>query len=780
MLYCGKVEPFDLNGFKWVAGRPALACEGVGMRDQLSKIVHEVVSNPRAGAMIGEGDRARDTADWAGAIAGYRRALDIDPSLAPIWVQYGHALKESGRRIEAESAYRKSLEIDPGNADTLVQLGHVLKLLNRPAEALQSYTEAQKLSPGDASIAREIENCGRNLGQKFDQGKSANHIYFDISDLVFYIGHHDNLTGIQRVQASIVLALLDVDLVDTSIHFLTYVNSRAAFYEIDQSYFIFLLQDLALELPARTVTYDKAAARDGYIGQCTPLQIADPGANNVLCLLGAAWVYNDYFLRIRNLKQNAGFRVMFMIHDLIPILARETCDQNTAKVFVNYMAQSYRVIDGFFCVSKNTRNDLVRYFEGMGLTVPEPIVTRNGALLPKRTRQIPVKAVHPELKPGNYILFVSTIEGRKNHMLAFRALEQLLAERGDIPYLVCVGRLGWRAEEFLFACEASGFLNGKIKILSEISDNELSSLYENCLFTIYPSIYEGWGLPVGESLSFGKLCITSNVTSLPEAGGEFADYVDPAKPQQLADAIRRYLDDPESLAHAEERIRNEYKSTPWTEVATTVLNGCLSVFDKPISSALPLVKLGNEYPMRALPEMAPDLMGERMVEEIATLRKRAWSVGLYGNSDYFDGQSARVGEGWNGPEAGFTWAKSDKASLAFRVEGSEPIVLYLAYCVSDPCINANLVIESSHQRVLTLPLQQHVGHVVLHGLKPMMTDGIAQYSIQLKIKGAPDLDAKLARIDSRKPAIGIRHFAVVAESDLATRLNITERLSFIK
>jgi glycosyltransferase involved in cell wall biosynthesis len=78
-------------------------------------------------------------------------------------------------------------------------------------------------------------------------------------------------------------------------------------------------------------------------------------------------------------------------------------------------------------------------------------------------------------------------------------------------------------------------------------------LFRNCRFTVYPSTYEGWGMPVTESLAYGKVCITSNTSSLPEAGGEFADQVSPYNTQELLTAMLRYMDD-KVLAAREKQI----------------------------------------------------------------------------------------------------------------------------------------------------------------------------------------------------------------------------------
>src|ERR1043166_6135942 len=92
------------------------------------------------------GDRAMASRRWAEAEAAYRKALGINPELAHIWVQYGHALKEQGKLAEAEAAYRRSLGLNASSADTHLQLGHVLKLQGRRDDAVASYLPAHRLA----------------------------------------------------------------------------------------------------------------------------------------------------------------------------------------------------------------------------------------------------------------------------------------------------------------------------------------------------------------------------------------------------------------------------------------------------------------------------------------------------------------------------------------------------------------------------------------------------------------------------------------------------------
>jgi len=95
----------------------------------------------------------------------YQKALDQKPNNPPIWVQYGHALKESGNPAEAEKAYRKSLEFGVEVADTHLQLGHVLKIQGRKIEASAAYLRALVLDPGLEHASLELKALGWSTGR---------------------------------------------------------------------------------------------------------------------------------------------------------------------------------------------------------------------------------------------------------------------------------------------------------------------------------------------------------------------------------------------------------------------------------------------------------------------------------------------------------------------------------------------------------------------------------------------------------------------------------------
>jgi len=120
---------------------------------------------PGARRLIAAADAARDRGDWKAASLLYERGLRRDPNNAQIWVQYGHALKESGYLVAAERAYEKALRLDPSKPDTHLQMGHLLKVQNRLKEAASSYRRAIELDPAPCYASEELARLGRLPGR---------------------------------------------------------------------------------------------------------------------------------------------------------------------------------------------------------------------------------------------------------------------------------------------------------------------------------------------------------------------------------------------------------------------------------------------------------------------------------------------------------------------------------------------------------------------------------------------------------------------------------------
>jgi len=288
--------------------------------------------------------------------------------------------------------------------------------------------------------------------------------------------------------------------------------------------------------------------------------------------LGAPWSHPDYATFIRAVVGRCGARFGMMVYDLIPLLRPEFCERGLTAAFSNSVGACLPIADRVLAISEATVTDVSVWAARKGIALRAtpraiPIGTGFSHLTP--TSVLPIG-----LSPGSYALFVSTIEARKNHVLAFRAWRRLLDELGPerMPTLVFAGRTGWMVTDLLQQIDNANHLGSKLVIVEDADDAALAALYAGARFTLFPSHYEGWGLPVSESLSFGKVCLAASTTSVPEAGGDFCLYHDPDSVTEAVALYRRAITEPELIPGLEARIRAEYRPTPWSATARAVLD----------------------------------------------------------------------------------------------------------------------------------------------------------------------------------------------------------------
>lgn len=303
---------------------------------------------------------------------------------------------------------------------------------------------------------------------------------------------------------------------------------------------------------------------------------ARPG--DVLAVLGSPWFHPDYSRLVADATRDRGMRTALLVYDLIPLLRPEWCDRGLVRVFRAWFNDFAPRADVLLAISDATARDVERWADRAGIPLARPVHTLpigtgfSGAVTTGAVTD--GDAPLPDgLRPGGYALAVSTIEARKNHLLLFRVWRRMLEGMPpeQVPTLVFAGRVGWLVSDLMQQLSNCAFLDGKVVIVNDPTDEELVALYRGCRFTLFPSLYEGWGLPVTESLSFGKVCVASNRTSVPEAGGTFCLYLDPEDAGDAHDVIRRACLDDALIAEGERRIREEFRPTPWRETAAALL-----------------------------------------------------------------------------------------------------------------------------------------------------------------------------------------------------------------
>ncbi len=308
---------------------------------------------------------------------------------------------------------------------------------------------------------------------------------------------------------------------------------------------------------------------------------------DVLLVLGAPWFDVHHGRLLARARRAHGLRTALLLYDLIPIRRPEWCDRRLVRQFAAWLEGVLPEVDALFAISRASAADVELYARQVGLTLPGPvravpIGTGFGPVADGAAhRGAPVDAPGDDAlpSPGSYVLFVSTIEARKNHVLLFQVWRRLLDEMpaDAVPTLVFAGRIGWLVADLMQQIRNADYLGGRIVIVQDPSDGDLRQLYDGCLFTVFPSLFEGWGLPVTESLALGKPCVIARGSSLPEAGGALARYFDANSVGDACRVIRATLDDPADLAAWQQRVRTEFRKVPWQATADAILHGLQAV-----------------------------------------------------------------------------------------------------------------------------------------------------------------------------------------------------------
>ncbi len=303
---------------------------------------------------------------------------------------------------------------------------------------------------------------------------------------------------------------------------------------------------------------------------------------DILVVLGSPWFELEYAELAAFVRGRLGMRVAVLLHDVIPVRRPEWVDRGTSRVYRDWYTSVLPLADVVFANSQATANDVASWCRRDNVTLHGavtalPVGTGFGLPITLPDAAGPPEALPASLATGlkgrPYVLFVSTVEARKNHMLLFRVWRRLLEEMAPdrVPDLVFVGKVGWMVSDLMSQIENSRNLGGRLHVIEGLDDAELRSVYAGCLFTVFPSFYEGWGLPVSESMAMGKPCISSNATSLPEAGGTLARYFDPVDLNDATRVIRATIEDRAGLALWQEQVRRSFRPVPWTETADALL-----------------------------------------------------------------------------------------------------------------------------------------------------------------------------------------------------------------
>lgn len=253
--------------------------------------------------------------------------------------------------------------------------------------------------------------------------------------------------------------------------------------------------------------------------------------------------------------QKSNIKSVVTMHDLIFKVYPHTFPAFDRAMYDSKFKNSCINSDRIIAISQSTKNDIVKFYD----INPDKIDVVYQSCAPLYyENEVSVEESQSLLKklnlPSEYLLYVGSVEERKNLKVIINAYAHLSADF-KIP-LVVVGRGTKYKEEVLKLIAELGVEKHIIWLNNFASNNDLKTLYQNAQAMIYPSRYEGFGLPVAEALLCKTPAITTNISSLPEAGGPHSLYIDPDNAEELSVAIERVTSDTELRGRM---IENGYK-----------------------------------------------------------------------------------------------------------------------------------------------------------------------------------------------------------------------------
>jgi glycosyltransferase involved in cell wall biosynthesis len=293
------------------------------------------------------------------------------------------------------------------------------------------------------------------------------------------------------------------------------------------------------------------------------------GANDTVVILGKPWDTMSLIDVLRRQKIDSGFKLVNLVYDMIPVYSPHLFGKPLPTDYTSYMFEALSLSDQVVAISESTKNDVARFCQELHLPTPPITVTKLGDYSSADSSHEGITDV-AGLSKKDFILCIGTIENRKNHALLYTAYREADLRGIDLPDLAIVGGTGVYTTDILYQITNDPIVNKKIHVLRGIDDANKDWLFRNCKFTVYPSVYEGWGLPIAESLAYGKVCVSSFTSSMREIAGDLIEYFSPYDSVGCMKLIQKYTD-PKVCEAKEKEIKKHYKAVTWDEPYERVL-----------------------------------------------------------------------------------------------------------------------------------------------------------------------------------------------------------------
>jgi glycosyltransferase involved in cell wall biosynthesis len=414
-------------------------------------------------------------------------------------------------------------------------------------------------------------------------------VWIDLTDMISWRGH---FTGIQRVVHSYASRYakdgakfftydkIDNRCVEIEFSLLKAMQNPTSTVElttrqkikrsIGKPYYALPAQAKRILRPAVNVsnrvvrtTLHNTLDRDRPTSMFSTYENANFAHGDKVVLMGAGWNEMDCLQYLCEKKKTVDIHIIQHINDILPIYQPHLFADELPRLFTPYVELATKNASTITVISKATKNDLETFCRQKKIKVP----TIKIVMLGEDSLSCPPEKPISPLPVGDFILSVGTFEIRKNYILLYQAVKLAQLEGKSFPNVVIAGRKGWLTEDLAHVIERDPFTKDKIFWLPNVSDEQLEWLQENCLFAVFPSLCEGWGLPIVESLRHGKLCLASNVSSMLEIGDGMVDYFSPYDARSCMEKIVHYASGNNALI-ANKNVANKYIPFTWDDSYT--------------------------------------------------------------------------------------------------------------------------------------------------------------------------------------------------------------------
>ncbi|WAJ28701.1 glycosyltransferase [Antarcticirhabdus aurantiaca] len=263
---------------------------------------------------------------------------------------------------------------------------------------------------------------------------------------------------------------------------------------------------------------------------------------DILLMLDSSWFEYAAFQPLFDAVRGAGGRIHTCVFDLVPILYPELTGEALPPAFKRWLAHAAEIGDGLICISRAVADEVTAYIERERLPHRSGLQVNwfhLGSNLPAAGTPSPaVLAAFDGQAPA--ALMVGTVEVRKRHGFALDVMEALWAE-GSPARLVLLGKPGWHVDALTRRIREHAEFGRRLLWIEQPSDADIAHGYDRANLLLFPSTYEGYGLPVAEALRAGLPVVASDIPVLREVGGEAARYAPLGEVEAWVEAVRPWL-----------------------------------------------------------------------------------------------------------------------------------------------------------------------------------------------------------------------------------------------